>query len=139
MTVETSHIDLISVVEAEGIELKKSGSRYAGLCPFHSEKTPSFYVFPDNRFKCFGCGEHGNAIDFIRKLHGVGFKEALSILGIDTGKPISIETRRKKQKKNHHRFLEDVFKEWQRPSAPHPTNSFHQTIKNLVRLRQLHD
>ena len=49
--VAKQNIDLVSVVEGVGIELKKRGTRHVGLCPFHSEKTPSFFIFPDNRFK----------------------------------------------------------------------------------------
>jgi DNA primase len=49
-------IDLASLVSRHGVELKKSGRSLKGCCPFHQEKTPSFYVYPDTRrYKCFGC------------------------------------------------------------------------------------
>ena len=49
------------------VSLKRAGSNLKGLCPFHSEKTPSFTVYPaDNSFYCFGCGVGGNAITFVR-------------------------------------------------------------------------
>ncbi len=58
-----------------------SNGKLVGLCPFHKEKTPSFYVFEDNSFHCFGCGAHGyNAIDFIIKLKNCSFKEAIEQL-----------------------------------------------------------
>ena len=51
------------------VNLKRAGSNYVGLCPFHSEKTPSFTVFPDTQnFYCFGCGAGGDLINFVRKI-----------------------------------------------------------------------
>jgi DNA primase len=76
-------IDLADAITAEGVELKTQGNKKIGRCPFHNEKTPSFFVFADNRFKCFGCGESGDVIDFIQKLHGCSFKDALKHLGMD--------------------------------------------------------
>ena len=72
-------ITLLELIQSEGIELRKSGKAYKGHCPFHEDKNPSFYVYPDsNRFICFGCGEKGDVIDFIMKLYNLTFKEALS-------------------------------------------------------------
>lgn len=63
------------------VDLKKSGSRYRGLCPFHNERTPSFYVTPSrNIFKCFGCGEGGDAVSFLMKHKGLTYPEALRYL-----------------------------------------------------------
>ncbi len=53
------------------VRLRKSGANYVGLCPFHDEKTPSFTVFPDGGFKCFGCGQHGDAFDFVGDLYNL--------------------------------------------------------------------
>lgn len=50
------------------------------LCPFHTEKSSSFFIYPDNSYYCFGCGVHGNAIDFMMKKLGYSFQEACSIL-----------------------------------------------------------
>lgn len=50
------------------------------LCPFHEEKTPSFFIYADNSYHCFGCGAHGNAIDFLMKKLGYSFEHACSIL-----------------------------------------------------------
>ncbi len=59
------------------VTLKKSGNNYMGCCPFHHEKTPSFCVTPSKQmFYCFGCKEHGNAIDFLMKYKNLGFVEA---------------------------------------------------------------
>ena len=63
------------------IKLKKEGTNYVGLCPFHTEKTPSFNVSPaKNIFKCFGCGKSGDAISFLREYNKIDFIEALKIL-----------------------------------------------------------
>lgn len=72
--------DIVQVI-AQHVQLKKSGIRYVGCCPFHQEKTPSFYVFPHTgTFKCFGCGEGGDAIHFIEKAENKTFVEAVRTL-----------------------------------------------------------
>jgi hypothetical protein len=73
---------LASLAGQCGVELKPSGyGRLIGLCPFHNEKTPSFVIFPEGRFYCFGCKEHGDAIDFVRKQQGLSYLQALNFLG----------------------------------------------------------
>ncbi len=68
--------DILDIV-SESVLLKKAGRNYVGLCPFHSEKTPSFTVSPDKQiFYCFGCGEGGNVFSFLMKLEGLSFPEA---------------------------------------------------------------
>lgn len=70
--------ELKQVVESLGVELKRAGANYVGRCPFHNEKTGSFYVHPRNQhWKCYGCGEGGNAIDFVMKKKGCDFTEAV--------------------------------------------------------------
>ena len=77
--------DIVSIV-TEHVELKKAGRNYKGLCPFHSEKTPSFMVSPELQiFKCFGCGESGDAISFLQKHEGMDFPEALKYLADRAG------------------------------------------------------
>jgi DNA primase len=69
-------VDIVAVI-GESVLLKKAGKNLVGLCPFHSEKTPSFTVSPDKQiFHCFGCGAGGNVFSFIMKRDGVGFAEA---------------------------------------------------------------
>lgn len=73
----TSRTDIIDVV-GEFVKLKKRGTNYMGLCPFHNEKTPSFTVSPGKEiFKCFGCGKSGNAIGFLMEHEKFGYPEAL--------------------------------------------------------------
>jgi DNA primase len=71
------------IVETIGgyMQIKKAGKNYTGLCPFHSEKKPSFTVSPHKQlFHCFGCGASGNVISFVMKFESVSFVEALEIL-----------------------------------------------------------
>ena len=70
--------DLKKVVESLGVELRRAGANWVGKCPFHNEKTGSFTVHPrNNHWKCYGCGEGGNAIDFVIKKKGCDFIEAV--------------------------------------------------------------
>ncbi len=71
--------DIVDVI-AESVILKKSGRNYFGLCPFHSEKTPSFSVSPQKQiFHCFGCGAGGNVFSFLMKHHGISFVESVKM------------------------------------------------------------
>ena len=73
----TSRIDIIDVV-GEFVKLKKRGTNYLGVCPFHNEKTPSFTVSPSKEiFKCFGCGKSGNTITFLMEHEKYNYVEAL--------------------------------------------------------------
>lgn len=70
----------VSIENLYGGELKRSGTRLVGRCPFHEEKTPSFYIFKDNTWHCFGCGFGGDAINYVMKDQNIPFLEALEIL-----------------------------------------------------------
>jgi DNA primase len=75
-----SKIDIVDLVGSY-LEIKKSGSNYKGVCPFHNEKSPSFMVNQNLQiYKCFGCGESGDLISFVEKIEGVDFKGAIKIL-----------------------------------------------------------
>lgn len=77
--------DLVALVK-QYMELKRSGTSYKGLCPFHGEKTPSFYVHPDRGFfHCFGCQTSGDAISFLMRIDGHSFPEALHVLASAAG------------------------------------------------------
>ena len=72
--------DIVAVV-SEVVHLKKTGKNFVGLCPFHSEKTPSFTVSPEKQiFYCFGCGAGGNVFSFLMKKDGLAFPEAARLL-----------------------------------------------------------
>ena len=88
LKLRVSVADVVSRVVA----LRKSGSRLKGLCPFHSEKTPSFHVDPSKGFyKCFGCGKAGDVITFVRDTEQLSFTEAVEALGQRFGVAIEYE------------------------------------------------
>ena len=66
------------------VRLAKSGRQWKGCCPFHGEKTPSFYVY-DDHFHCFGCGAHGDAVSFVMQSQGASFPEAVAQLAGEAG------------------------------------------------------
>lgn len=77
--------DIVSVI-SQYISLKNSGSNYSGLCPFHNEKTGSFHVNQKKQiYKCFGCGEGGDVINFIMKIENLDFIEAVKLLAEKNG------------------------------------------------------
>ena len=77
--------DIVELIQ-EYVPLKRAGRNYKGLCPFHGEKTPSFMVNPELQiFKCFGCGEGGDAYSFLQRIEGMEFGEALRNLADRVG------------------------------------------------------
>jgi DNA primase len=79
-------VDIVQLIGEHGVVLKKSGRGFTGLCPFHSEKTPSFHVNLDTRsYKCFGCSESGDAFTFLEKIDGLTPAEALKVLAERAG------------------------------------------------------
>lgn len=83
-------VDIVDLV-SEHVALKRRGSRWVGLCPFHSEKTPSFTVSPDRgTYKCFGCQKSGDVFSFVEQRENVPFMEAMRILadraGVELGR-----------------------------------------------------
>lgn len=89
--------DAISLPDLIGryVTLASDGREYRGLCPFHKEKTPSFHVVPEKGFyHCFGCGAHGDSIDFVMEQHGVGFREACTIIAGDNIVPAAPRPKR---------------------------------------------
>src|SRR5690606_4659328 len=80
-----STVDLVDVV-SDYVRLKKQGSRFVGLCPFHNEKTPSFSVDPrQDLFYCFGCKAGGDLFKFVEQVEGVGFLDAVRLLAERAG------------------------------------------------------
>lgn len=80
-----SRNDILDTI-SENILLKKSGQNYKGLCPFHSEKTPSFVVSPEKQiYHCFGCGAGGNIFKFIMEMEDLSFLDAIKILAAKCG------------------------------------------------------
>ncbi|HST87046.1 MAG TPA: DNA primase [Ktedonobacterales bacterium] len=77
-------LDIVDEIGAV-VPLRKSGKAFKGLCPFHGERTPSFYVYPEGWYRCFGCGENGDIFTFVEKQQGVDFREALALLAERAG------------------------------------------------------
>lgn len=76
-------ISLVEIARQEGVELKSRGAYHKGRCPFHDDSDPSFAIYEDKRFKCFGCGAGGDVIDFIMKKRELTFPQAMNYLGLD--------------------------------------------------------
>ncbi len=89
-----SRLNIVDVV-GETVQLKKAGTTYKGLCPFHGEKTPSFTVTPSrDSWKCFGCGLGGDVFSFVMQRDSVPFPEALKSLADKAGVEIDERTKR---------------------------------------------
>jgi len=91
------------------VKLIRKGHEFTGLCPFHSEKTPSFTVNEEKGFyHCFGCHAHGNVFDFIMEVESLNFREAVERLSISLGVEIPQLTKSQVQSEKKHRSLIDV-------------------------------
>ena len=87
-------INIIDII-SQHVSLQRTGKDYTGLCPFHSEKTPSFTVSPAKQiYHCFGCGAGGDVIEFIQQIHGCDFKQACAHLGIELENAEPVRTAR---------------------------------------------
>ena len=98
-----SAMEILPLVE-DVVRLRKAGSTYKGLCPFHSERTPSFTVSPARgTFKCFGCGEGGDAITFVEKTENVDFVGAIELLARRFGVELEYEEASPEQEQKRRR------------------------------------
>jgi DNA primase len=97
--------DLVELVRAK-VELRKVGRSWAGLCPFHGERSPSFHVFPESRrFKCFGCDKGGDALTFVMELDGKDFRTALRELADRAGVPLVTDPEEERRIANRRALL----------------------------------
>ncbi|MDA8104752.1 MAG: CHC2 zinc finger domain-containing protein [Nitrospiraceae bacterium] len=104
--------DIVSSLQAEGVYLKQRGRSFWGLCPFHSEKTASLKVDNDRQtFYCFGCGAHGDVIDFQMRRHSIDFNEALSYLGL-TPSSLDAGARQRIEREKRKRQAIAAFRAW---------------------------
>ncbi len=102
-------LDIVQVISAY-VPLKKAGRNYKGLCPFHSERTPSFIVFPDSqRWHCFGaCGTGGDVVSFVMKRENLSFGEALKLLAARAGVQLQPPTPQQEAEADERRRLWDL-------------------------------
>ncbi|WP_024620549.1 DNA primase [Metaclostridioides mangenotii] len=103
----------ISSIISEYMAIKQSGSNYKGLCPFHGEKTPSFHINTSKQiYKCFGCGEGGDVINFVMKMENLDFMDSVKLLaskcGLEINTNISDDARLKIEKSKK---FQDVYTE----------------------------
>ena len=88
------------------VKLIRRGRELAGLCPFHHEKTPSFYVVEDkNFFHCFGCGAHGDAIGYLMRAENLDFIEAIERLATEAGLAVPQQTPQERERAQHQKTL----------------------------------
>jgi len=133
-----TQINLQEVIAGAGIELHQRGNRWAGCCPFHADKSPSFYVFPDGKYHCFACQSHGDAIDFIRQHYGLSYPEALRHLGIEDRKPTPAEKRKVTAQKKL-RELERRFRAWESQRIGLLGMLINKTLKKISTIRSDED
>ncbi|MFT8720451.1 DNA primase [Acetobacter sp.] len=98
---------------ARRVKLTRSGRNWKGCCPFHGEKTPSFYVY-DDHFHCFGCGAHGDAISFVMQIEGKGFPEAVETLAAEAGLNVPKPSPKAREEAARQKTLGDVLEAAQR-------------------------
>ncbi len=92
-------VDIVQVV-SQYVSLQKVGSSYRGLCPFHSEKTPSFHVNPTLKlYHCFGCGASGDVIKFVQEIEHISFYDALKKLGQMVNIQVDFDTKQSAKEK----------------------------------------
>lgn len=118
----------IADIVGQAISLKKSGNEFKGLCPFHPDKNPSFYVVPDKEFAhCFGCGWGGDVIKFVMDFKQIDFIEAVRMLAGDKGemdqspeakaeRSAAIEKRRKDEERYRQRAIKEAVTTWDNAS-----------------------
>ncbi|ASA55278.1 DNA primase [Vibrio gazogenes] len=127
-----ARLDIVDVIDAR-VKLKKKGKNYSACCPFHNEKTPSFSVSQDKQFyHCFGCGVHGNAIDFMMEYERLEFVEAIEelagLLGLEVPRekgttPFDAQKSqaRKEQKRTLYDLMEQIA-QFYRHQLRHPSS-----------------
>ncbi len=130
----------IEEVVGEYIKLQKAGSNLKAVCPFHNEKTPSFYVTPGkNFFKCFGCGASGDIFTFVEKYEGISFNEALKKLADKAGVQLSnnFDSQKNQEKKAEQERLLQALQEitlfWQKKLLEN------EEVKNYLKKRGVNE
>ena len=128
-----SQVNVYDVI-SQYLPLEKVGSSYRALCPFHPEKTPSFYVSPQkNIWKCFGCGKSGSAITFVMEYEGLSFSEALIKIAEKQGIKLKFTGKDKFQEnKKYYQLLELVSKFYQQQLRTSPKARKYLSDRNIL-------
>lgn len=98
-------VNLADYVQRDGLALKKEGHVLRALCPFHAETTPSFTIYENGHYHCFGCGAHGDVIDYVQARQNSDFKDALELLARHAGielRPMTPEQQREAQERREY-------------------------------------
>src|SRR6478736_2998392 len=107
-----ARLSLSDIVGRKVTLKRRSGAEFAGLCPFHNEKTPSFTVNDKKGFyHCFGCGEHGDAVGFVMKTEGLSFPESVEKLAREVGLPVPRATPAERERADRVATLQQVVEE----------------------------
>ena len=140
-------LDCCNILDVVGdyVTLKKRGVRYFACCPFHSEKTASFAVFPETgTYKCFGCGEQGNSVGFLMKHENMTYPEAIRTLAkkynieIEESEPSAEEQETQRKKEAMWIAYDLLAKEYQRQLLSHKAArdyAYHRWGKEYCELR----
>ncbi|MBN1262219.1 MAG: DNA primase [Anaerolineae bacterium] len=124
-------LDLVEII-GRVIQLQKAGRNFKGLCPFHTEKTPSFFVFPDSQnWHCFGCGKGGDVFTFVTDYEGWDFRTALEELGRQAGVQISQQSETQVKAAQEADRLRDIMAE--------ATRYYHALLKSAPNARRARD
>jgi DNA primase len=102
-----SRLSIASVIGGRVRLVKRGRDQHTGLCPFHKEKTPSFYVYPDH-WHCFGCGAHGDVVGFVMRSDNLSFPEAVERLARDVGMQVPASTPEERQREEQRATLHTV-------------------------------
>ena len=130
----------------KNVKLTKRGQEFIGLCPFHNEKTPSFHVVErKNFYHCFGCGQHGRAIEWVMEQQNYSFKEAIEYLAPIAGMDVPIfhkQSEQEKAKRTQQEERENIYYKIMDKAACYFSKSLHDTrydfVKNYCHERNLH-
>jgi DNA primase len=115
-------VDIVALI-SEKVALKKAGTVYKGLCPFHSEKTPSFTVDPERRtYHCFGCGEHGDIFIWLEKMEHLDRGESLKVLAERAGVELVRRAPEDKEREDRLRTLMETALFYFRQGLRHPVH-----------------
>ncbi len=106
--VAKQNISLVQVANEAGVQLRKS----VGKCPFHKDRNPSFTIYQDRRYYCFGCHAKGDVIDFVRNYYNLDFPGALKFLGIKTG-PLTADEKRVIERRKYRQKLLSEYRSWE--------------------------